>query len=246
MVYDDIVESINSGKFEIFETNPFITINKNLNNFNKYQMSVSLSNGDISRFEEQIFPVIKNEFTNGVYNKIISKLFDTRKFDYIDFRGSGLSLDFLKIGDIRKIYDLTMNCKEEYTDIISSGSMVSVLGDLSQFMPYAYNQSSASSGGVYKCGTISGLNVWIDPYMRYDDTRIVLFKSVEVNIDKITSLIQSQHTFTPSLLIECDLSYDVGDSKLIFVIDRESSTGFQAFKSLQRSIKIDDILDEKK
>lgn len=44
------------------------------------------------------------------------------------------------------------------------------------------------------------------------------------------------------VLVSFDLDFNVGDSKLIFVIDDISSTAFNHYKSLQRDVKIDDIL----
>jgi len=45
------------------------------------------------------------------------------------------------------------------------------------------------------------------------------------------------------IVIEYNIDYNVGDSKLIFVIENEKSEAFKQYKWLQRDIKIDNILD---
>jgi hypothetical protein len=50
-------------------------------------------------------------------------------------------------------------------------------------------------------------------------------------------------SFAPRIVIEYDIDYNVNDSKLFFVIEDETSEAFKQYKSLQRDIKIDNILD---
>ena len=88
------------------------------------------------------------------------------------------------------------------------------------------------------------VEVYNDPYMRYDDGRICLFNEVEFNIGEMKAYETTQiGSLAPKIIIEYNVDYNVGDSKLIFVIENENSEAFKQYKSLQRDIKIDNILD---
>lgn len=135
----------------------------------------------------------------------------------------------------------------EYKNIITTGMVASVLQDCSEFHVESTGGGKISSGSsIYKVGRLLNLDVWVDPFLKYSDNRIVLFNDIGINIYNISSSIQSQATFAPRLVLQCDFAFDVGDSKVIFIIDNESSDSFRQYKSLQRDIKIDGILDEEK
>jgi hypothetical protein len=117
------------------------------------------------------------------------------------------------------------------------------LQDLAEFSIVPVTDLLKSSGGnIYHVGKLPGLDIWVDPYMNYNDGRLVLFKNTESNITDVVPSIQNGSTFAPRLMINYKLDYSVSDSKVIFILDNNSSETFRQYKSLQRDIKIDDIL----
>lgn len=192
MTYDDVVESINSGKAPLFDIIEFAKINKNLRNFQSYYMSVALIDpSSMSSFgldvEEKTFSTIRNEIDQKLDKGILSKLFETRKFEYIDFRDSGgILMGTNTYTNMYKLYDLLMNCKEDYTNIVTTGMLANIFMDMSSFIPETHTISiNKNPGRTYKIGKISGLDIWVDPYMKFNDGRMVLFKSVDINIEKV-------------------------------------------------------------
>jgi hypothetical protein len=249
MTYECIVESINSGEINLFDINPLMKIGKNLTNFQRFQFSVALIDPSSMSslgldIEEKTFSVIKNELVMDLNKRVLKDVFNTRKFEYLDLRPSG-SLMYTNVHQTqRRLFDLIMNSKEDYTNIITTGMIASALSDLAEFIPTP-NSTETRSGQPYKAGRILDLNVWVDPFMSFNDGRIALFKDIEVDMRNIKSSMIQQATIAPRLLVDYELAFNVGDSKLIFVIDDTTAGTFEKYKSLQRDIKINDILDEK-
>ena len=84
--------------------------------------------------------------------------------------------------------------------------------------------------------------------MKWDDNRIALCNNIEYNIGSINSAIQTNpSSYSPNVLVEYGLDFNIGrHSKVIFLLGDRSSPEFQKYKSLQRDLKINDILDEEK
>lgn len=253
MKYDQIVESINSGEIKLFDENPLLKINTNLRNFHRYQVSASLVDpSSLASFgldiEEKTISVVRDEVNSVLSREVFSQIFNTRKFEYLDFRSSGgLMMGTNTHQDTRTLLNLIMCCKDDYKNIVTTGALGSCLQDLAEFVPTVNNAfASSGAGKTYKIGSIYDLSIWVDPYMKFDDGRMALFGDIDINIIDVSSSIQLQATIHPRLIIEYKLDVNiVNGSKLIFVIDNESSIGFQQYKSLQRDIKIDNVLGEK-
>jgi hypothetical protein len=96
----------------------------------------------------------------------------------------------------------------------------------------------------YCCGKLDNrVEIYNDPYMKFNDGRICLFNQVEFNIGEMKAYDSTPGSLAPKIIIEYNIDYNVVDSKLIFVIEDETSEAYFQYKSLQRDIKIDNILD---
>lgn len=245
MTYDEIINSINSGETKLFEVNPLMKINKNLTNFHRFQFSIALTDPSMSSFglnvEQSTFSIIRSEISQELNKRALKGIFNTVEFEYLDLRDS---VGINNHQNARRLYDLIMSCKEDYKNIISTGMICAALRDLVEFVP---SSPSTEYRGAqpYETGQISGLSVWVDPFMSFDDGRMILFYDVEINIRNIKASMQPQPSFTPRLLLDYEIALNVGDSKLIFLIDEMTLPSFQRHQSLLRDIKINDILDEK-
>ena len=75
---------------------------------------------------------------------------------------------------VRKIID---ECnKSETKKIITNGNLGSVLSDVRDTY---FSQEQLNSTGNYTIGTLGGIEIVIDPCMRWDDTRIILTPSLQ-------------------------------------------------------------------
>ncbi len=259
MKYDDIVDGINFNRIKLFESHELAISNSNLKNPTSFGLSVplvdpqSLVNDIGINAEDNIFGIIRREVSQSVNSIIFSKLFATRKFEYLDLSKSG-GISGSTYKDQRSLYNLIVSSNEGYSNIISNGYVATSLQDLPEYILTGrniqrdnYNFNDYGRLSIPKDMSFNGpdsINIWVDPYMTYNDTRLVMFSNVEFNFTNLCSAVVNNATFTPSIKIQYDLSVDVGDSKVIFVIDNESSDVFRKYKSLQRDIKIDNVLDE--
>ena len=239
----EIVDVFESIKNDIFIPQPYISINNNLKNFTNHQISISVPlNGADLGFDVNLglVKLIKNEINQSIYKTILKDLFSTSKFDYVDISKSvNIHTSF------NEIIDFLFGVRE-YKYLITNTATANSLGDSSRFHFNSVGSSVIEFNGIpYKFGCLSGYDVYLDPYMRYDDDRICLFNNCEVNIENLNqTIVVGTATFTPKMIISYDLSYRVGDSKVIFVLNGDESTSsYKQYKQLQRDIKIDSLLD---
>jgi hypothetical protein len=231
----------------LFIVYPFTKINKNLRNFNSYQISVGLAVNENEELPSGVFEHIQNEFNQNISKQMINGLISTKKFDYYDV-SKWHNLDMMSINDLIKVSDFIIDSNNgQYKNIIASPMVACVLQDLARFSVKSGNFVNAGIGRVYNVGSISGIEVWVDPFMKYNDTRVIMFNDVNINIEDIDIRMdyKSSPSFNPRLMVSHELALDVGDSKVLFLLDSQSHPEFQRYKSLQRDIKINDILDEK-
>lgn len=241
MTFDDMV-GLGSHLFDVY---PFTKMDKRLGNFNNYQISVGISANENQEVPMGVFEHIKSEFNQNISKCIFSDLLNTSKFDYYDISKSH-NLDMMSVNDLMKMSDyIIYSNNSQYENIIASPMVACVLQDLSRFSVKS-GFTNSGIGRVYCVGSISGIQIWVDPFMKYNDTRIIMFNNVGINIEDVSMRMDyNNSSFNPRLMVSYRLALDVGDSKVLFLLDSQSHPEFQKYKSLQRDIKINDILDEK-
>lgn len=224
---------------------PFMVINKRLKNFNRRRLSIPFMSEDMRligvNIEQKIISIAKNQINSDIHKTITKSLFDTTKFDYLDLRPDG-SIQNGRVF-LEKLFDLILI--NDYKNLITTGSICSKLCNSQFFRAYANTDEAKIPNGLDRVGNLSGkVDIYIDPYMKFNDGRICLFNEVEVNIEGMMSQqVVNPVTLQTNTLIKYDLSHHVWDSKLIFVIEDENSESFSQYKSLQRDIKIDKVLN---
>jgi len=221
--------------------------NKNLNNFETRKFSVPVLTSEMKNeylnidMEPHLVNAIKNEISNNIIRTLTKRLFTTQKFDYLDLRPCGSLMTGRK--HLEQLVSLLTG--DNYNNLITTGLIASELQDSSSFSPYMTTHDLKNGGEPQCYGKLGGsVEVYSDPYMKFNDGRICLFNEVEFNIGEMKAYeTPYPGSFAPRIVIEYDIDYNVGDSKLIFVIEDETSEAFKQYKSLQRDIKIDNILD---
>ena len=182
--------------------------------------------------------VIINQINGDFTRLILKSLFNTDKFDFIDRRGkTDFEYDYQSVLDLAE-----MIIQSGYKNVVTTAKIASHLRDINYFPPDSSGLMKKPSdlmkkpSTLYRVGSLRGVNIWVDAFMRYDDDMICLFDSVSVNIGKIESF---EHIHKVSY--SCDFRVD--DSKLILLIQNENSEAYKKYKTLIRDKKIDNILN---
>lgn len=203
----------------------------------KIKDEISIQYNDISipglDNEVLILSQIKSEINTIIYNKIIKDLFDTELYSLLDYRNSDIEHRFLN--EITNIFsELT-----GYKNIICSSYLGSLFRDVYSFSSVK-NYSRIDN---YKIGNLFGLDIWIDPYMKHNDTRIVGFNDVYIEFDNSIHSIDG-YLSSSKLSINFDYSYNKGLSKILYLLSDDSDPiVFSEYKKIERNIKINKILD---
>ena len=188
------------------------------------------------------------EINQSIYKQITKVLFDTAKFDLIDLnKGNYINQApgtwILRAQDQRVIVEKIIENKSDYSSLIATGMISSELYDVAGFN--VIDKSWKNSGAmIYPTGNLVGIDVYADPYMRYNDGRICLLDKVKINVKNFEfSTNINVPTFAPRTEVKYDLAIDVGDSKIIFVIGDTFEDTSNQLKKLRRDIKLDSLLD---
>jgi len=239
-----IVDIFESVKDDMFSIQPYLSINKNLKNFttNTFSLSIPMElDGFGIDGDAEMISLIRAEMNQSIYKTILKELFNTSKFDYIDIsktvnthQSVNEIIDFLGVDYINN----------KYKYLVTNTSMANSIGDSSLFNFKPSASVVESQGLPYLFGSLIKYDVYMDPFMKFDDNRICLFDSCEINIENINQTVTSVATFAPKMMISYDVAFKIGDSKVIFILDgNESSSSYKQYKQLQRDIKINSLLD---
>lgn len=232
-MYDNIKEILKQHKDDLIELKPFVSINKGLSNFEKIRTFSVPGVTDLVDSEEITLDLIKSEFNQILYTKILNSLFDTKNYDFLDLRNEFNADKGSKIIGI--LSDNFSN--HTFKNIVTNGGVASDIMDTAAFSTTFNTSNVQNSGGlVYIFGSLMGRDSYIDPFMRYDDTRICLFNKVELNIKNI------QLYNAPRMVFDVEFSYKVNDSKVIYIINDENSEAYSKYKQNLREEKINEIL----
>jgi len=232
---------------DIIKIYDWMKINKNLNNFDKKQVSMKNNSGIGTAFNIDVTSIVTstliNELNQDLIRTILKSMFNTQNFDYLDLRPDGS----LMTGRVHLERLVQMIYQSGYKNVITTGMIASELMDSAYFLSNGFkNASMSATSTFYNSGSLNGVKVWVDPYMKFNDGRLCLFNEVDINIEDVDLVefidpVDAQSTFK----IQYKSDFIVNDSKLIFVIENENSEAYIQYKSLQRDIKIDNILDGK-
>jgi hypothetical protein len=226
----EIIKKLTERK-DIIHLYDWMKLDETLTNLDKrtlsFQNPFSLSGLD---YNSVIINTICKEINGDFTRLILKSLFNTDKFDFIDRRGkTDFEYDYQSVLDLAE-----MIIQSGYKNVVTTAKISSHLRDINYFLPDPSDLMNKPK--LYRVGSLRGVNIWVDAFMRYDDDMICLFDSVSVNIGKIESF---EHI--PKVSYSCDFRVD--DSKLILLIQNENSEAYKKYKTLIRDKKIDNILN---
>ena len=242
---NNILEYFNDYR-QVLTPYPWMIWDEKLTNLQLRKLSIPMS-AETSLFDvdisKRVISIARNEINQDISKTITKSLFDTTKFDYLDLRPDG-SLQNSRIFRDKLV---GMILSENYTNLITTALITSSIQDRPSFQPYMTTNNFKTSGALERVGKLGkNVDIQMDPFMKFNDGRICLFNEVYFNIQDMKACeVVNPLSMVTNILVEWKFALQVGDSKLIFVIEDENSESFNQYKSLQRDIKIDNILDGK-
>ena len=226
--------------FENIKLSEVITLDKTINtNFTKYSTSVQMSSNDFSNdFREHI----EKDIASTISRKCIKEIVDNSKFEYLNLTHytNDIELDRKAIDEL--IHHIT---NSGYTKCILGSMLAAGIQDNFRFnfKKMSKTQPLINGADIYSIGSISNIEIFIDPYMKYTDFTIILLNDLRLNIELIENKIVSEPTFHSRLLIDFNM-FSSYDALVCRVLDKKASENYLKYISDLRNQKIDDILND--
>lgn len=186
---------------------------------------------------------ISGEFSSSLANKVLRSISNTQLIEFIDKRGVG-DITLAPFSITKYIVSDIINHASGYSNIVCSGSVACILQDDSRFYIAGLPPSQLKSGYMYHVGDISGIKIWVDPFMRYDDYKLLAFNNVGVDVNNFSSKIVAEATFVPKIVVGFDVDVIYDNVKKIYIITDNGGEGWSLFMQHNRNSKINDVLDE--
>jgi hypothetical protein len=235
----EILDLINSGKVEMFDYSGFFKRSKHLRCFETKSISsnfpVYLPSCDIDIWAEWMSR-IKDDFRVSVHSMSMKKIFGSDTFSVLDYRGIS-DRDY----SINLVHEIA---KRQYKNVLVSPKIGALIQDTAFFIPDA-NKDRGSLSSCYRIGSIfSHKDIYVDPYLKWDDMRVCLLNDIFVNIEEVRADVQNEATFRPRILLEFKFDFNCGPSEVLYLQDDEYPNLDPVIVTLLRDRKIKGILDE--
>lgn len=203
-----------------------------------------------SKFESMVL----SEMSQSIVKKILQSIFNNGKKSFIDltnrFGTAATQFENAASRSRKIIAKIHYDLPQKY--LITGGRLASdYIMDSSAFVNLPFSNKINNNGGlIYPSGSIhlqTKRDVWIDPFMRWDDNHILCFDEVRLDISNFSfSLKNSATTFAPQVLVSLDLRFEVINAEAFFIYedDYKKNWDIQSIvKQEDRDKKIDYILD---
>ena len=209
----------------------FCKIDNNLTNFKEYSLSLVEPINLYDHWEDLIISSIKSEIENSIYNSI-----------YKNFKSYNL-----KFLDVRNLTQGSFVCKIEhylsnqhYKNVIVNPKIGTHISD-SRFFKISHITNNNST--LYKIGKFQETDIWINPYIKYDDTKIIFFDDVGCNIQFHKTEIINDGTIAPKILIRYKFDCNTTTDCTVFLIEDDKSDKYLEYLSDVRDKKISEIIN---
>ena len=241
-MWDKLFEELNKDFTKVIATRDFIKVDKNLRNFKSISVSMSLPQNEVAGIkidDDRMLGTIFNEITQNIYKIILREVAANTSNTFVDLRNEQRHGNL-----IEKL--CTSIQVEDYKFCVTNSRLSSDISDSAGFHFSNLQNRSTNGSFVYLTGKLlGGKDVYVDPYMRYNDYKIFLFDEISLNVENFTAEIRHESTFIPRLVVKFDYCLSVSPGKTINVIDLVNSDALLELKAEHREQQIDKILNEK-
>jgi len=239
-MYSDISKDIEES-FKNIKLKDYNIFNSNLRDLELNRISFSITD---MGYIDQIKSSMINEIMQSISKKTSKVLFDKSRIEFLDL-SNYYKNDFELTRDA-SLEVINYICNSDYKYCIMNSKIASSIQDNPQFHFTSINNSNIlSSGDTYFIGILGDVNLYVDPYMIYNDDRILLFNKFDMNLQFLnTSIDDMVLSFTPTLKISYNLGFNVDDSLSCYIIDRKFSNSYNKYMSVLRDTKIELLLND--
>ena len=221
-IFDNIIESI-----------PYVKRNRLLSNYERYQISLPFYIND-RIFDNGFMADSSEQALRDIFlKKVSSIIFDTNYVDYINTIGSGDISDCIT----KEIY---YHLSPFSNMITNTGLSYKILTKIQSSV--GYYQTTDFKADFYFFGNIFGKKCFVDPLMNYNDNRICLFNSLEIDIRNVKRIDKRFDNFSNTSRIEFDFYSRVSGQKVLYIINSEESDEYKMYKQSIRNEKINNLL----
>jgi hypothetical protein len=234
----------------ILEKFDFINQTKVIGEIHQLSTSTALI-GD----EGEILPILKDELKQSLFRKLFKDSLKVSNIEFLDLRTLGLESQSLVgfgsfsvstreartgVAYLSKMIDRLKNIQGK--NLLTNVRLSADLSDSSQF----YVHNTLSSGALpYLIGSLSGKNLWIDPFIRYDENFILIFDSIDLEIVDINKSINNNSPNIPSQMeVHLDYKFSISNPSVLYIFTNDNQNNLSILVSTQRDERIDQILDE--
>lgn len=222
----------------ILEKFDFINQTKIIGEIHQLSTSVAL-NCD----EDEILPILKEELKQSLFRKLFKDSLKVSNIEFLDLRTLGLESTYLShVAYLSKKVDRLNNIQGK--NLLTNVRLATDLSDSSQF--YVHNNYSVSSGGLpYLIGSLSGKNLWVDPFIQYDENFILIFDSIDLEIvDMKKNINNNSPNISSQIEVHLDYKFSISNPSVLYIFTNDNQKNLSILVSAQRDERIDQILDE--
>jgi hypothetical protein len=226
---------------------PFKRLESDISNYQKYSLSVNLPpsiQSDVMYYN-LLREKIVGEINQYILKVVIGDIKHNGYVNFIDILNITNSTDYSTMATMsRKIVSEIKMLN--LPNVITNGRISSdYIMDSAAFnlAPIKIQKLNAFT----KQGNLFGsVDVYIDPYMKWDDDFILSYDDVYYDISDIKINIRQEATFSPVLKVEFMIYHNVINPKLTYIVENLTSTTYSKYKAELRNQRIDNLLDDDK
>lgn len=190
-------------------------------------------------FVSELIKLIRNEIERFLIKDFVKNFSNS---DYIFIPRSKYQLESEKSQlFIREL--IYKSIRSQSKNILTSPIISNEISNSFNFNPIVIKNLS----GLYKAGVLSGLDLYVDPYINYKDNKILLWNGVNcyLSFGSIYEIVDPT-SIVSKISIDFNYHLEVSDPNIIYYLSDEKSEGYNLFVSEMRDEKIDQILDGRK
>lgn len=242
-MYNKIIEGM-TKTFDNIELNDYHKMNKSVSNLNRYKMSISIPEFELSyvnkpNIEEIYISTFIKEVQQSIDKNLVKEL-----------EKSSLIIDYINLIGLNEIEStnciLDLIVRSGYSNCITTSKICSMIRD--SIMSQPTNWTSVNNGlissNISKIGTFNNVDIYVDSLIKYNEDVIILFNKHDINFE-LNDMSFYKEGFSTNLAIDYNLGFNIIDSKIYYTIEDTYSKHYNQIISRNRDKKIDYILDIK-
>jgi hypothetical protein len=244
--YYDIESKFKEQMSDNLIFNSFITNNSLRTKSERVSTSTSVYSFD-TFYKLKIFDTLVNEIKSYLYKKPIDKFYEDklRLIDFIDLTKFGN--DLLKVDNTSEEFNYLLNriLSNGSKNIITNSQVCSLIQSSPYYNFTPHNSKTFNSSLIYETGQIYSKNVYVNPFMKWEDNTIVFIDDVFIDIRDIKISISDQPNNSINIIVDIEYALtDINDtnSEILIILSSKECPNYKKATAVIRNQKIDSIL----